>query len=262
MRVGHQSNAQRRIRVLPGIQVLRNDRCCLKLLLADELATVAATFTTEYAEHLTEWKYLLTSLMTVHRCIHTLCLNISAVAPSSGRFYRAFRLRGGTAEIDVGSSLDLTEGIRHLAVFPLTDRRFGSSSHEPNSNLAWILDAIRDMPYLRHLKIYMANAVPERCTLQELSLTQPRCGSTELRRQIYDVDAPYVPMLFCAGGDKRTVSTAIAADRTIIPRLLASRELTSSASLLTPYPLTVTRYPSPDDCDFVASLIIRRRGDQ
>ncbi|XP_049511291.1 uncharacterized protein LOC125939848 [Dermacentor silvarum] len=100
MRLGHQSKAQRRIRVLPGIQVLRNDSCCLKLLLADELATVAATFTTEYAEHLTEWKYLLTSLMTVHRCIHTLCLNISAVAPSSGRFYRAFRLRGGTAEID------------------------------------------------------------------------------------------------------------------------------------------------------------------
>ncbi|XP_070383983.1 uncharacterized protein [Dermacentor albipictus] len=96
MTLGQQNEASIRVRVLPDLEVLEQEPCHIKLKLASEEAGVE-----ERTHHLAEWETFTRALLTVHVCIQTLIVRISAVSRPPGHFYRRFNLACGAAVIDV-----------------------------------------------------------------------------------------------------------------------------------------------------------------
>nr|XP_054934417.1 uncharacterized protein LOC129388293 [Dermacentor andersoni] len=269
MRLGQQNEASIRVRVLPDLEVLEQGPCHIKLMLANEEAGVA-----EGTHHLAEWETFIRALLTVHVCIQSLVLRISAVSRSPGHFYRRFNLRWGTAVIDVEVStfpdpcidfvlpylrrlcrLRMAEqaGTRFQNIFLLNrDVRRQEMFREllqmdarleldiNNRNLARILDTTMEMPLLRELVIYLKNTGTGPSEPLQISLNLTRHFSTDVQRLRYEVDATYAHLLRCQCANHRGVSTTTGVQTSIMPALCARRELTCSTGDLVPYVVSVT----------------------
>ncbi|XP_070383645.1 uncharacterized protein [Dermacentor albipictus] len=290
MTLGQQNEASIRVRVLPDLKVLEQGPCHITLMLANEEAGAA-----EGTHHLAEWETFTRALLTVHVCIETLVVRISAVSRSPGHFYRRFNLRYGTAVIDVevsafpDPSIDFVlpylrrlcrlrmaeqagtcfqnivlvnrdarrqEMLRELLQ---TDARLGLDIK--NSNLARILDTTTEMPFLRELVIDLKNTATGPCEPLQIFLNLTSHISTDVRRLRYEVDATYAHFLCCQCAYYRGVSTTTGVETSIIPTLCARRELTCSTGDLVPYIVSVTHPAMHGTYVFQVLSIVRMRDE-
>ncbi|XP_070383432.1 uncharacterized protein [Dermacentor albipictus] len=290
MTLGQQNEASIRVRVLPDLEVLEQGPCHIKLMLANEEAGAA-----EGTHHLAEWETFTRALLTVHVCIETLVVRISAVSRSPGHFYQRFNLRWGTAVIDVevsafpDPSIDFVlpylrrlcrlrmaeqagtcfqnivlvnrdarrqEMLRELLQ---TDARLGLDIN--NSNLARILDTTTEMPFLRELVIDLKNTATGPCEPLQILLSLTCHIYTDVRRLRYEVDATYAHFLCCQCAHYRGVSTTTGVETSIIPTLCARRELTCSTGDLVPYIVSVTHPPMRGTYVFQVLSIVRMRDE-
>ncbi|XP_070384003.1 uncharacterized protein [Dermacentor albipictus] len=269
MMLGQQNEASIRVRALPDLKVLDERPCRLKLMLADDEAGVP-----EGTHHLAEWETFTRALLASHVCIHRLCLFISAVSGSPRHFYRGFSLRDGIAVIDVEVSAFrnpctdfvlpylrnlcrlrmiqqadiclqdislLNWDLREEEVFRellRMDARLDLDAN--NRNLVRMLDAIRGMPFLRQLMLYLSNTGTGPCEPQEISLNLTHHFVTDVRRLRYQVDDSYAHFLHCQCAHNRGVRTTTCLETGIIPTLCARRELTCSTGDLVPCIVSVT----------------------
>ncbi|XP_065297618.1 uncharacterized protein [Dermacentor albipictus] len=266
--LGQRNEASVRVRVLPDLEVLEEGPCRLTLMLANDEAGAA-----EGTHHLAEWETFTRALLTVHVCIHCLTLSISADSRSPRHFYRGFSLRDGTAVIDVEVSafrdpwidfvLPYLRSLSRLRMVEQADIGFQDVALlnrdvrgqemfcellqmdarlelDVNRNLARILDATRDMPFLRQLVIYLDNAGTEPWEPRQISLNLTQHFCTDVRRLRYEVDATYAHFLRCQCANHRGVSTTTGVETSMIPTLCARRELTGCTGDLVPYIVSVT----------------------
>ncbi|XP_070383241.1 uncharacterized protein [Dermacentor albipictus] len=290
MTLGQQKEASIRVRVLPDLEVLEQGPCHIKLMLANEEAGVE-----EGTHHLAEWETFTKALLTVHVCIQTLVVRISAVSRSPGHFYQHFNLRCGTAVIDVEVSafpdpcMDfMLPYLRRLCrlrmaeqagtcfqniVLVNRDARRQKMLREllqmdaclgldiNNSNLARILDTTTEMPFLRELVIDLKNTATGPCEPLQIFLNLTRHISTDVRRLRYEVDETYAHFLCCQCAHYHGVSTTTGVETSIIPTLCARRELTCSTGDLVPYIVSVTHPAMHGTYAFHMLAIVRMRDE-
>ncbi|XP_070382589.1 uncharacterized protein [Dermacentor albipictus] len=268
MTLGQRNEASVRVRVLPDLEVLEEGPCRLTLMLANDEAGAA-----EGTHHLAEWETFTRALLTVHVCIHCLTLSIPADSRSPRHFNRGFSLRDGTAVIDVEVSafrdpwidfvLPYLRSLSRLRMVEQADIGFQDVALlnrdvrgqemfrellqmdarlelDVNRNLARLLDATRDMPFLRQLVIYLDNAGTEPWEPRQISLNLTQHFCTDVRRLRYEVDATYAQFLRCQCANHRGVSTTTGVETSMIPTLCARRELTGCTGDLVPYIVSVT----------------------
>ncbi|XP_065290896.1 uncharacterized protein [Dermacentor albipictus] len=290
MTLGQQNEASIRVRVLPDLEILEQGPCRITVMLANDEAGVP-----EGTHHLAEWETFTRALLAVHVCIHRLCLSISAVSRSPRHFYRGFSLRDGTAVVDVEVSafrdpctdfvLPYLRNLCQLRMVQRADIQFQDISLpncdvrgeavfrellrmdaplelDVNRNLARIFDALRDMPFLRQILIYLSNTGSGPCEPRQISLNLTHHSCTGVRRLRYEVDATYAHFLQCQCANERGVSTTTGVETSIIPTLSALRELTCSTGDLVPYTVSVTHPAMHGTYDIhVLSIVCMRDED-
>ncbi|XP_075727688.1 uncharacterized protein LOC142768953 [Rhipicephalus microplus] len=244
-------------------------------------------------EPLVEWETFTRVLLTTHHCISRLSVHISAVQQPRGNFYQGFSLRDGSAVISVEIEAfedpwrdfmlrclqyvcrlwnpqqtsvhysehgsvprpdDLINQI-HAAVVE------GIDLPELNDNrLPRLLQSTTDMPYLRHIAIYLSNAGAGPAEPWEVWLNLTNHHHSERRTFSFEIDGSLHNLMNCEGVQTSGVTATLDVDSAVpLPRLVARRELMGTFNNHSRYRITLTHDASANTYVlYVLPMVYRR----
>ncbi|KAL1418499.1 hypothetical protein MTO96_025883 [Rhipicephalus appendiculatus] len=256
--------------------------CCFNLTQGGDHSSTAVLGSAERTDHLVEWESLTRALLTVHVCIHSVCVQITATFQPPKRFYKGFTLEDGivviTVEVETYADpcqdfmLPYLRRLRQVqnpqkVQIKVHGLRYNTCSQEilrdgpPEFNdrrLVHIMEATLEMPCLQHFEIELyAESAPLRPV--EIVLRFTFNGPGELRKLKYEIDPDYAHLL-CT--NKSMTCKTFGVGTIALPKLCTLRELTGSPRDMGPCIVTVEQPRLPHRQVLRVNGIIRRRSSE